>query len=602
MNYNIRTGIGIDNKYDLKRTAQVIRESGADIVGLTEVDVNFSDRSNFDDQVAILSEELDMYSFYGHIYDLDPLEEGKPRRKYGMAILSKYPIIATTNHEITRLSTQDKDPTPAPMPGFPEAKIDVNGKMLYFYVTHLDYRGDPMVIEMQVDDTLNIYSKIAGPKILVGDLNALPGAPELAPLFEYLNDSWVLAGEGEGYTFPVDKPSKRIDYILTSPKIEVVNAEVIDTDASDHFPVIADIKLQEIKEEDLASAQSVVDLIAGLPKIEDITLEHKEEVDRARKKYNNLTDDQKALIIDYKLKRAEEKIEELKGDAQNVIDLIDELPDPAEVEKIDARLNKAITDARKAYDALSDKAKELVTNIGKLEEFEEMMLEVKHWYCVRYTINGAKSAALNNVQKLIDKGFENAFALYDSSKDWHWVVTDKFATKEEADGGLAELELAGFGGVVAGKEFAAIDELRPVIVEPKPPEEEFVDIVNSLPEPENITEIIAEEKLKVENARKIYDGLSDELKATIPTELVEKLEAVEARIQELKTPLQSENKATLLQAQTWAIKRGAHQRFIDIAPIYWEFNEATGICSEILYGQSAKETNFGKYTGAVKPI
>ena len=62
---------------------------------------------------------------------------------------------------------------------------------------------------MQVDDMLNIYSEIAGPKILVGDLNALPDAPELVLLFEHLSDSWDLAGEGEGYTFPVDNPHKR---------------------------------------------------------------------------------------------------------------------------------------------------------------------------------------------------------------------------------------------------------------------------------------------------------------------------------------------------------------------------------------------------------
>src|SRR5699024_6518853 len=258
INYNIQAGIGNDGNYDIRRTAEVIRKSGADIVGLTEVDVNFSDRSNFDDQVEILAEELGMYSFYGPIYDMDPLEEGQPRRKYGMAILSKYPITEAVNYEITRLSTQDENPEPRPMPGFPGAKIDVDGKVFSFYVTHLDYRGDPMVREMQVDDTLNIFSEVAEPKILVGDFNALPGAPEIAPMFEYLNDSWELTGVGDGYTFPVNNPSKRIDYILVNDGIEVVKTRVIDTEASDHFPVVTDIKLKEINENDLNSAQNVV--------------------------------------------------------------------------------------------------------------------------------------------------------------------------------------------------------------------------------------------------------------------------------------------------------------------------------------------------------
>jgi N-acetylmuramoyl-L-alanine amidase len=59
--------------------------------------------------------------------------------------------------------------------------------------------------------------------------------------------------------------------------------------------------------------------------------------------------------------------------------------------------------------------------------------------------------------------------------------------------------------------------------------------------------------------------------------------------------------ATVDQAQEWARSRGAHQRFVNIAPVYWEYGEKTSIRPEVLYCQSAKETAFGKYTGVVKP-
>jgi len=54
-------------------------------------------------------------------------------------------------------------------------------------------------------------------------------------------------------------------------------------------------------------------------------------------------------------------------------------------------------------------------------------------------------------------------------------------------------------------------------------------------------------------------------------------------------------------AQAWALRRGAHQRFIDIAPFYWRFGAITGIRPEVLYAQSAKETAFGRFGGAVTP-
>lgn len=68
-----------------------------------------------------------------------------------------------------------------------------------------------------------------------------------------------------------------------------------------------------------------------------------------------------------------------------------------------------------------------------------------------------------------------------------------------------------------------------------------------------------------------------------------------------QTPMIGESTVTLEQAKKWAENRGAHQRFIDIADFYWKYGEITGIRPEILYGQAAKETGFGKYTGQVKP-
>ncbi|MBR5236699.1 MAG: S-layer homology domain-containing protein [Clostridia bacterium] len=67
------------------------------------------------------------------------------------------------------------------------------------------------------------------------------------------------------------------------------------------------------------------------------------------------------------------------------------------------------------------------------------------------------------------------------------------------------------------------------------------------------------------------------------------------------TPIVGESQVTLEQAKAWATKRGAHQRFIDAADIYWKYGEITGIRPEILYAQAAKETGYGKYGGRVLP-
>ncbi|MFG6120960.1 endonuclease/exonuclease/phosphatase family protein [Thalassobacillus sp. B23F22_16] len=243
MSYNIAAGAGSDGVYDTERIAQVIKDSGAEVIALQEVDVHWGARSNNDDILADLADRLDMHSFFAPIYDMDPLVEGEPRRQFGVAILSKYPIIKATNHDITRLSTQNTTPEPALAPGFAEAIINVKGALVPFYSTHLDYRGDPTVRIMQVDDMLNIFDEQAGEKVLLGDMNATPEAPELSPLFDRFTDAWSAVSDELGYTFSALAPSKRIDYIFASESIEVQDAEVIDTLASDHLPVVADLAL-----------------------------------------------------------------------------------------------------------------------------------------------------------------------------------------------------------------------------------------------------------------------------------------------------------------------------------------------------------------------
>ena len=239
MSYNIAAGHG-----NLDRIIEVIRSSGADVVALQEVDVHWSERSGFADQAALLGDALGMEVFYAPIYTLHPAEGRLEDREYGLAVLSRLPLREARNNQITRLSTQAEDPPPEPLPGFPEVVIEVEGAAVHLFNTHLDYRADPRVREMQVADMLRIMGSADRPTLLLGDLNAEPGDPELDPLFQRLEDVWS-DDLGPGLTFPADDPVKRIDYILASSHFAVGNVEVLETEASDHCPVVADLLLHD---------------------------------------------------------------------------------------------------------------------------------------------------------------------------------------------------------------------------------------------------------------------------------------------------------------------------------------------------------------------
>ena len=172
--WNIAAGHG-----DLGKVAETLRDLKPDIIAVQEVDVRWSERSAFVDQADSLGKFLKMNVRFGPIYDFAP-------RQFGVAILSRYPIVSSINHEITRLSTQQQNPVPAKAPGFLEAVIDVAGTRVRVFSTHLDYRSDPSVRERQVKEMLEVIQGSSVPIILAGDMNAPPPSNELAPLFKSL--------------------------------------------------------------------------------------------------------------------------------------------------------------------------------------------------------------------------------------------------------------------------------------------------------------------------------------------------------------------------------------------------------------------------------
>lgn len=243
--YNIHAGAGMDNTFDLDRQTAELRSLDADVIGLQEVDRHWGARSEWRDLAGELAQRLRMHVFFAPIYSLAPAEPGGPRAEFGVAVLSRYRITGAENHEITRLSTQDPAPVPAPAPGFGEVVVRVKGQPVHVYVTHLDYRPDPAVRVAQVADTRRIMAGDRGPKILLGDFNAEPGAPELAPLWDELTDA-----DPGAPTFPARDPVKRIDYVAVSEEggprggISVRAAWVPESVASDHRAVVADLELR----------------------------------------------------------------------------------------------------------------------------------------------------------------------------------------------------------------------------------------------------------------------------------------------------------------------------------------------------------------------
>lgn len=233
------------NAADLDAIAEVIRRQNPDFVTLNEVDV-FTNRTGKDvHQARDLAEKLGMEWHFSKAIDRDGGE-------YGDAVLSKYPILEKRSYRL---------PCAAEQPGEDRSlcviRVQIDGKDLYVASTHLDHLSGDASRLVQATEIRRIRdTELEGDLILCGDLNAIPSSNVIATMTSFLTNT----GPIDQYTFPSDDPSCKIDYIMYAPieHFGVQNCQVVSrgdqqvggVDASDHRPVIADIRFQT--EEDIS--------------------------------------------------------------------------------------------------------------------------------------------------------------------------------------------------------------------------------------------------------------------------------------------------------------------------------------------------------------
>ncbi len=236
MSFNIHHAVGTDGVLDAARIAKVVTDNHVDVVAVQEIDRHYSARSDWADQPALLAKLLHYHVVFGANIDQDPPAPGQPRVQFGTAILSRYPITHWQNTLLYRSPDQEQR-------GLLRADLEVRGVRVHVYDTHLEAYST-LDRTQQAQQIAGMVGD-AGPVILMGDLNAEPDAPELAPMLTTLTDAWPAAGDGAGLTYPAEGPVKRIDYVLTGGTAQAGRCAVVMSDpvASDHLPMACEVSV-----------------------------------------------------------------------------------------------------------------------------------------------------------------------------------------------------------------------------------------------------------------------------------------------------------------------------------------------------------------------
>ena len=216
VSYNIHSGLNKDMFPTLFDIIDFLRISNADVICLQEV--NESANAGF--QVSSFKDELKMYShFAANVVGLG--------LNYGLVTYSKYPI-KSENHIYLTSEREQR--------GMLHTVVSVKGRKLNIINVHLGLGEEER--ETQRKQLVNFINKLGNdPYIVVGDFNQ--GSMSLDE--KVLKDVAKELDKANILTFATGLD--RIDYIFVSPKIEILDYEVLIKNMSDHYPIIAKIKI-----------------------------------------------------------------------------------------------------------------------------------------------------------------------------------------------------------------------------------------------------------------------------------------------------------------------------------------------------------------------
>lgn len=218
--FNMKIGL-----MGLEKVAFELKNLKPDIVLLQEV-LGPQFISGFIDQANYLAEDLDMEYRFGHAHTW-------LSGQYGIAILSRYPIIADHTFALPNLPGEEPEALLLAKVSTPRGPLAVYNTHLIFKARHDDHRAGPLRM-VQAKFILNILEKESDPLLFGGDLNAFGLSPVRRLFRKHLRDTFEEVGQGWGGTFGAKWAFYKIDYLFFRGPLFPQESRTLNLRVSDH--------------------------------------------------------------------------------------------------------------------------------------------------------------------------------------------------------------------------------------------------------------------------------------------------------------------------------------------------------------------------------
>lgn len=223
---NIHMGFDPAGRLSVHDLGQQLAALEPDIVVLNEVDRGWLTTGSRD-TLRQLSAHLGMRYVFGPAAD----------EVWGNAVLSRYPI---RDLSIERLPRGRDAMARSQLITLIEVAPDEQIAVIATHLSHVDLQGDTRIPQARaLAAAVTRLQERDLPVVLAGDLNAEPEDPELT-IFEDVLRSTLPPGNP---TWPSWDPQVQIDHLLVSEEFRFRDSEVLDTQVSDHRPLVSTLEL-----------------------------------------------------------------------------------------------------------------------------------------------------------------------------------------------------------------------------------------------------------------------------------------------------------------------------------------------------------------------
>ncbi|MEK7614034.1 MAG: endonuclease/exonuclease/phosphatase family protein [Patescibacteria group bacterium] len=234
-------------KEDVNNIVTFLKEINPDIICLQELTINHPEFNQGVDTSKYIANEL---GFNYYFKDAQTSTNNGKEYTLGNGIFSRFPILQSRFHYIQEPSNPNDQNTDYSAEGrlYVEVELDTPNGEYTIGTVHMSYTDrfvSTPAKEAETRELIKVVQEKEKQYLLTGDFNALPESYTITELQKYLKN---VGPEVEAKTWTT-KPFSyngfeattldwRLDYGFMTPDIQVRSAEILNTEYSDHLPLL----------------------------------------------------------------------------------------------------------------------------------------------------------------------------------------------------------------------------------------------------------------------------------------------------------------------------------------------------------------------------